>query len=412
MGAHVGCAQKQSKRPRHEVADIFRVHGEAYRSRHVLTPEQGKAMWAIKSCRTAVLGGHMDKCVDCDHKRPSYNTCHNRHCPKCQALAAAKWLKRRMDRILPVHYFHVVFTLPGELRTLGMRNQRMLYELLLRTAADTLLTLGRDPERYGALLGVTTVLHTWTRDLKFHPHVHCIVTGGGLSVDDTDWVDADPDFLFPVNVMGQLFRGKFLDALARVHEQGELVLPRELSPPGAFDEMRGRLYRKSWVVYAKRPFAGPKQVFSYLGRYTHRVGISNHRLLDVNDDTVTIATRDGKSATMSPEVFIGRFLQHILPKGFGKVRHYGLMASANVKRRLETARRLLAERQPPPDYSDMGGEDLLGDWKSFLQRLTGIDLNVCPACGSRRLQRRTIPPEADNVTGSLARAPPGTVGTR
>jgi len=225
-------------------------------------------------------------------------------------------------------------------------------------------------------------------------------------------VDADPDFLFPVNVMGQLFRGKFLDALARVHEQGELVLPRELSPPGAFDEMRGRLYRKSWVVYAKRPFAGPKQVFSYLGRYTHRVGISNHRLLDVNDDTVTIATRDGKSATMSPEVFIGRFLQHILPKGFGKVRHYGLMASANVKRRLETARRLLAERQPPPDYSDMGGEDLLGDWKSFLQRLTGIDLNVCPACGSRRLQRRTIPPEADNVTGSLARAPPGTVGTR
>ncbi len=410
MGAHAGCAQKQLKRPQYEVADIFRVHGDAYRSHHALTPEQRKAMWAIKSCRTAVLGGHMDKCIDCHHERPSYNSCHNRHCPKCQALAAAKWLERRMERILPVHYFHVVFTLPGELRSLGLRNRRMLYELLFRAATSTLLTLGQDPKRYQALLGVTAVLHTWTRDLRFHPHVHCIVTGGGLSVDDAKWVDAGSDYLFPVNVMGQLFRGKFLEALAQVHDRGELVLPPEFLAAGAFDELRGRLYRKNWVVYAKRPFAGPQQVFSYLGRYTHRVGISNHRLLDVTDEAVTIAIRDGKSATMSPEVFIGRFLQHILPKNFVKVRHYGLAASSNVKRRLDTARHLLAERRPPPDHPDVGGEDLIGDWKSFLQHFTGIDLDVCAACGSRRLHRRMIPPESHPVTGVSARSPPATEG--
>ncbi len=376
-----------------------------YRSRHALTKEQRQAMWAIQSCRTAVLGGHVDECVDCGHERPSYNSCRNRHCPKCQAMTAAKWLEQRNKRLLPVHYFHVVFTLPAELRAVALLNRRRIFDLLFRAASRTLLTLGRDPKRYGALLGVTAVLHTWTRDLRFHPHLHCIVTGGGLSVNGEQWVDSSADFLFAVKVVGKLFRGKFLDAVARAHRKAEFALPHPLSAPGAFDDLCGRLYHKDWVVYAKRPFAGPQQVFTYLGQYTHRVGISNHRLLSITAETVTIATRDGKSATMSPEVFIRRFLQHILPSGYVKVRHYGLMASGNVNTRLETARRLLADRQPTPRHDDE--EDADGDWKARLLRLTGIDVDVCPACGSRRLTRRALT-LAERVTSASPRAPPTT----
>lgn len=411
MDAHGACVRKQPPRSQSEVADIFRAHGETYRANHVLTVEQRKAMKAIETCRTMVLGGHVDVCVDCGHERPSYNSCRNRHCPKCQALAQAKWLEKRRQRILPVHYFHVVFTLPSELQSLGLRSPRIMYDLLFRAASETLLTLGRDPKRYGALLGITAVMHTWTRDLRFHPHVHCIVTGGGLSVEGDRWVDSGAEYLFPVKVLGRLFRGKFLDALGRAHRRGRLSLPPKLSSPGAFARLQRQLFRKSWIVYAKRPFAGPEQVFSYLGRYTHRVGLSNHRLQEVTDEAITISTRNGKTATMPPEEFIRRFLLHILPRSFVKTRHYGLMASSNVGSRLKLAQSLLAKRNPPTGTADicdihLAADAPKADWRSMLKRLTGIDLSLCSACGCPRIYRRVITEVADAAEGAAARAPP------
>jgi hypothetical protein len=292
-------------------------------------------------------------------------------------------LEQRRQRILPVHYFHVVFTVPRELREVALRNKRRFYTLLLRTAAETLLALGRDPKRLGALLGVTAVLHTWTRDLRFHPHVHCIVTGGGLSLERDRWVRTGPKYLFPVKVLAQLFRGKLLDALTRAVERAEVDLPDSLPTVAAFTRLRARLYRKDWCVYAKRPFAGPDQVFAYLGRYTHRVGISNHRILVVSDEAVTLATRNGGKATMTPLAFIRRFLQHVLPARFVKIRHYGLLAPSHVNTRLLDARRVLGQPSdnPPDDAVSLTG------WRALLQRLTGIDPDVCPNCGSRSLLR-------------------------
>lgn len=277
-------AQEAPRRPRFEVADVFRAHGEVFRQSHVLTHAQHRAMRAIENCRTAVLGGHVDVCADCGDERPSYNSCRNRHCPKCQALAQAQWLERQRDRILPTGYFHVVFTLPSELRSLCLLNQRLVYGLLFEAASGTLLTLGRDPKRLGGLLGLTAVLHTWTRDLRFHPHVHCIVTGGALANDAQGaprWIDAGREYLFPVKVLSALFRGKLIAGLERIRREKELKLPRELVAPSAFDALVATLRRTRFVTYCKRPFAGPEQVFAYLGRYTHRVGLSNNRLLHV-----------------------------------------------------------------------------------------------------------------------------------
>lgn len=371
------------------MADILRAHGETYRARHALTEAQGKAMWALVACRTAELGGHVDVCPDCGFQRPAYNSCRNRHCPKCQALAQLEWLEKRKARILPVHYFHVVFTLPHVLGLLGLRNQKLFYDLIFRAASQTLLALGRDPDRLGAQLGLTAVLHTWARNLQFHAHLHCIVTGGGLTADGTRWVATSRRYLFPVKVLGKLFRGKLLAALGQAHHEGLLDLPEEFVTPEAFADLRRRLQQKDWVVYAKRPFAGPEQVFSYLGRYTHRVGISNQRLLEVTDDSVTIATRDGKKATMDPEEFIRRFLLHILPCGFVKIRHYGLMASSNVNTRLEIARRLLP---PSPEPSHDPAQQEPEDWRSMMLRLTGVDLTRCPVCGARLVSLLVQPP--------------------
>jgi hypothetical protein len=403
VGSHQACVPKKGlPPPRHEVADIFRAHGEAYRARHALTEAQRKAMWALMACRTAELGGHVDVCPECDYRRPAYNSCRNRHCPKCQALAQQQWLEKRKACILPVHYFHVVFTLPHELGPLGLRNQKLFYELLFRAASQTLLILGRDPKRLGALLGLTAVLHTWARNLLFHPHLHCIVTGGGLTADGSRWLATSRRYLFPVKVLGSLFRGKLLATLEQAHRVGLLDLPEDLATPEAFAELCGRLQQKSWVVYAKRPFAGPQQVFSYLGRYTHRVGLSNQRLLEVTEAAVSIVTRDGKTATMNPEEFIRRFLLHILPTGFVKIRHYGLMASSNVNTRLEVARRLLA---PPPEPSHgPDEEEEPEDWRSMMIRLTGVDPTLCPACGAR-LVCLLVPPQPRRVPGP-ARSPP------
>lgn len=313
-------------------------------------------MRAIEVCRTKALGGHVDVCDACTFARPAYNSCRNRHCPKCQALTQAAWIEKRMEHVLPTHYFHVVFTLPHELGPLARWNRKIVFDLLFSAAASTLLQLGKDGQRLGGLLGVTAVLHTWTRDLRFHPHVHCIVTGGGLAPDGGGWIRSRQKYLFPVRVLSDLFRGKFLDGLTRCYDDGKLDLGSSVCVPLAdrkvFSHLKDTLYRKGWVVYAKRPFAGPEQVFKYLGRYTHRVGISNHRLISFDEHGVCFRTKDGKQVVVSAQEFIRRFLLHVLPDGFVKIRHYGLLASGNVRTKLVDARRRLEaegkSRNPTP----------------------------------------------------------------
>lgn len=368
-------------RPRIEVADIFRSHGEVYRQTHVLSPAQRAAMRAIEVCRTAQLGGHVDVCGACAFARPAYNSCRNRHCPKCQALTQAAWVEKRMEYVLPTHYFHVVFTLPHEIAALALRNRKPIFNLLFSAAAHTLLELGNDDQRLGAQLGVTTVLHTWTRDLRFHPHVHCIVTGGGLAPHSDRWISSRQKYLFPVRVLSDLFRGKFLDGLADAYERGELKLEdacAALADPECFNQLKDTLYRKNWVVYAKRPFAGPEQVFKYLGRYTHRVGISNHRLVSFDEHGVCFRTKNGKQVTVAPTEFIRRFLLHVLPGGFVKIRHYGLHASSNVRTKLAVARFHLEANDKSAQASSSQQE-----WKERFLALTGVDLETCPRCGGQ-----------------------------
>lgn len=385
-----------------EVADVFRAHGADYRLRHVLSDRQHKVMRAIVQCRTAVLGGHLDACQDCGFQRPSYNSCRDRHCPKCQSLRQAEWVEQRRERLLAVPYFHVVFTLPQALRPLCLRHPRALYNLLFSAASQTLLRLGHDPKRLGARLAFTAVLHTWTRELQYHPHLHCIVAAGGLSNDGTRFVHGSPRYLFPVAVLSALFRGLFLDGLKRLVECGDLCVDSS-----TFASLLDSLYRHSWVVYAKRPFGGPDQVFRYLGRYTHRVGISNQRLRSMADRGVCFATKHGKHITLPAEEFIRRFLLHVLPTGFVKMRHYGLWASGKAQDALRVAHALLQAQQgidatqqssaPPPllhasataaESHDASPENRFAE---RLLRLCGIDVSRCPACQQGRLTRRPLP---------------------
>lgn len=414
-----GCAPARTPvRPALEVADIVRAHGEAYLRTHVLWPEQHAALHALERCRTVALGGHLDVCTSCGYSAPSYNSCRNRHCPKCQSLAQATWIEGRMQRVLPTHYFHVVFTLPAELRPLAALNRRAVFAILFAAAAATLLALGRDPKRLGAELGITMVLHTWARDLTFHPHVHCIVTGGGLSSDGARWVASRPKFLFPVHVMGELFRGKFLAALKLAHVRQELTLPTSMAAdPQGFDQLVDRLFREprrspnrrrprqgrgdrraGWVVYCKRPFGGPEQVLRYLGRYTHRVGISNHRLVGMDEHGVTFRTKEGKTLTLPADQFLERFLQHVLPSGFTKIRHYGLMAASNATTKLEVARARLTP-SPAPNADDDAAPAPESSVEAVFLDTDGDVAWVCPACGLRTLLPEPLPE-------SLARAPP------
>lgn len=374
-------------RPRLEVADIFRVAGEAYRQRCVPTLEQRKAMLAIERCRTATLGGHLDVCAKCGHQAPAYNSCRNRHCPKCQSLAQARWLDRRRQRIIPTKYFHVVFTLPGELRALARANPQEMYDLLLESAARTLLDFGRS--RLHAQIGVTAVLHTWTRDLRFHPHAHCIVTAGGLD-DEGRWIPAPSRYLFPVKAMSRVFRGKLLEGAARLYDRGELDLVgpcAELAALSHFNDLKDRLYRKEWVVYAKRPFGGPEHVFQYLGRYTHRVGLSNQRLVSFDGHDVCFRTKHGNTTTIDAVEFVRRFLLHVLPTGFVKIRHFGLAAAAATAK-LEVARQCLLDQAVHPPSASIQSPPT---WQELLLVLTGIDVQVCPACGGRSVERRALP---------------------
>ena len=415
MPAHARCPSGvEVARPALEVADIFRRHLGDYRQLHALTEGQHDVARAIIACRTAALGGHLDFCTVCGFETPAYNSCRNRHCPKCQALNQARWVEARIERILPVHYFHLVFTIPSELHSLARTNRAKIFALLFRSAADTLLTLAADPKWLGkdAQLGITAVLHTWTREMLFHPHVHCILTGGGLARDQSEWVPAPRDFLFPVHVVGALFRGKFMAGLQELLDKGEL---HDDVPDRAARRRRQRLYKTSWVVYAKRPFGGPEQVFRYLGRYTHRVAISNARLVSADDQAVVFRTRGSDTASLSPSEFIGRFLQHVLPNQFVKIRHFGLLASGNVNTRLKHAADLVpaaatASADNQDDCDDDGGDGppFVGavapnlSWPELLLALTGKDVLLCPRCQQRTIVRQPLPP---------TRAPPWKAGT-
>jgi hypothetical protein len=345
-----------------EVADVFRAAGPAYRAAHAghLSLHQLKVMSAIEHCRTAALGGHVEACTDCGHWRIAYNSCRNRHCPKCQGAAARSWLAAREADLLPVGYFHVVFTLPAEIAAIAFHNKALLYDLLFKTASETTLTIAADPRHLGARIGITAVLHTWGSAMTHHPHIHMIVPGGGIAPDGDRWISSRPAFLLPVRVLGALFRRLFLTRLLALHDAGKLAFFGQLAHLAdrrAFLRHLSPLRKKRWVVYAKPPFAGPEAVLAYLSRYTHRVAISNTRLLRLDEHGVTFRYKDYRRSTpdrqqvmtLSADEFIRRFLLHCLPRGFHRIRHYGLLASGTRKAHLERARQLLAVAPPATD---------------------------------------------------------------
>jgi hypothetical protein len=369
------------------VGDIARAHGEAFKAQHALSELQRKTLRAIMTCRTPVLGGRVDVCLDCRHEKVVFNSCRNRHCPSCQALSQARWMAGRLKRLLPTDYFHVVFTVPDDLLNgIALRNRTLFFDAMFAAASQTLLALGEDENRLGAQLGVTAVLHTWTRDLRFHPHLHCIVTGGGLT-GDARWRPTRRDYLFPVTVLSKLFRGKLVAALSEAYRDGRLELRGVEGFVDVADEatawrrLRRKLYRTKWVSYAKPPFASAESVFQYLGRYTHRVGLSNHRLITITEDTVVFRTRGDQTAELRPHEFLRRFLLHVLPHGFVKLRHYGLLAPGNVNTRLAAARQQLEDApQQKVAVSSKVAVDVPKDWRALLLTLTGIDVTRCPRC--------------------------------
>jgi hypothetical protein len=370
-----------------EVADVVRATGDAYRASHRLSFQQERVLGAIASCRTAALGGHRAQCDHCGAVRISYCSCRNRHCPKCQTLAKQRWLERQCADLLDIDYWHLVFTLPHELNALAQSNPRVIYRLLFKSASQTLLEFGRNPRWLGGELGVTMVLHTWGQRLDQHIHVHCVVTGGALSEDGERWIAAKPGFLFPVRALSAVFRGKYLEALALAHRRGELHFAGSTAPlaePAAWRELLATLKANDWVVYAKPPFAGAEQVLSYLGRYTHRVAIANHRLVRFENGEVRFRWRDyahgnkSKVMALSAVEFLRRFLLHTLPAGFVKIRHYGLLGNRCRHRKVARCRALLAQPAPEPHEPESA--------EAMMRRLTGIDIQRCPVCAQGRLR--------------------------
>jgi len=353
-----------------EVADVFRAAGPAYRAAHAghLSLHQLKVMSAIEHCRTAALGGHVEACTDCGHWRIAYNSCRNRHCPKCQGAAARTWLAAREADLLPVGYFHLVFTLPAEIAAIAFHNKALLYDLLFKTASQTMLTIAADPKHLGARIGITAVLHTWGSAMTHHPHIHMIVPGGGIALDGDRWISSRPAFLLPVRVLGALFRRLFLTRLLALHDAGKLAFfgkLAELADRRALLRHLSPVRKKRWVVYAKPPFAGPEAVLAYLSRYTHRVAISNSRLISFDEDGVTFRYKDYRRSApdrqqimaLGADEFIRRFLLHCLPRGFHRIRHYGLLAGSTRKARLERARQLLAVAPPAVDEAPVEPPD-------------------------------------------------------
>src|SRR5271155_1876518 len=379
-----------------EVADIFRRHGDAYRRNHDghLGRVERRVMSAIVLCRTAALGGHTEGCSDCGFVRCAYNSCRNRHCPKCQSQARDDWLAARQAELLPVPYFHVVFTLPTPVAEIAFQNKETVYAILFRTAAETLRTIAADPKHLGAEIGFVAVLHTWGQNLHHHPHVHCVVPGGGPSLDGTRWVACRPGFFLPVRVLSRLFRRLFLDELRVAFEAGDLGFfgnLAELAQPAAFTRRLRELRRVEWVVYAKPPFGGPSQVLAYLGRYTHRVAISNSRLVSVTDEHVAFRWKDyrhhGKSKVMALDAdeFIRRFLLHTLPDGFHRIRHYGFLANGRRSDHLALCRRLLAIHNASA-LSKPANDRAKGDCP-----FAAFDFAICPECGGTMHRIAAVP---------------------
>ena len=375
--------------PALELADIFRQYGPAYRQSHALPRHYHRAMQAIEACRTPLLGGVVEWCDHCAYSHTRYRSCRNRNCPKCQGAARAKWLEQRTAELLPTEYFHVVFTLPEEIAAIAFYNQEVVYNMLFHIVAETLLTIAGDPQRLGVETGFFTVLHTWGQNLHFHPHLHCVVPGGGLSPDHDRWIAGRRQFLLPVKVLSACFRRLFLQTLLKAHAKGELHFFGDLSPladPIAFARYLAPLQQKKWVVYAKAPFGGPQHVLEYLGRYTHRVAISNRRLLTLQNGQVSFEWKDYRDAgnskvmTVSAEEFIRRFLQHVVPPGLQRIRYYGFLANCHREAKLILCRELLATAcsqllPQPPDCRDL------------LAALTRTNLHICPQCGKAILIR-------------------------
>ncbi len=371
-----------------ELADIVKTYGVSYKKQYRLPRHQLRVLSAIERCRTSRLGGHVDRCDDCGHERISYNSCRNRHCPKCGALAKEKWIQSRQRDLLPVPYFHIVFTLPDELNAITLYNQRLMYTMLFRAASETLLCLGRDPKHLGGEIGLISVLHTWGQNLMNHPHLHCIVPGGALSPDGKKWIGSQKKFFISVHILSKVFRGKFLASLKSAYQQKKLQLEGALEPlrnKNIFQAIITSLYEKGWVVYAKQPFGGPEQVLAYLGRYTHRVALTNNRLVSMSDGKVSFHWKDyrdhNKEKLMTLDVFefLRRFLLHVLPERLCKIRYYGFLSNRHRIDQLGKCKELL-------DVPVVLKQIEKKTWEELFLELTGVDIRICPACHKGKMR--------------------------
>lgn len=392
-------------RPPLEVADILRRHAPDYP--YSLSGEQARVLAALQVCRTAHLGGHLERCDGCGHERNAYNSCRDRHCPKCQSLAKARWVAKETADLLPVPYFHLVFTMPGQLVELTQQNQRVLYDILFAAGAEALTTIAADPKHLGAEIGFLAVLHTWGQNLQAHPHIHCVVPGGGLSPDGQRWVGSRENFFLSVKVLSRLYRGLFVSRLRTAYESGQLEFHgqiAELAKPKMFDRLLRTLSDIEWVVYAKRPFGGPEQVVSYLGRYTHRVAISNHRLVSNENGKVSFRWKDYRRAkdgsenansTMELDAheFIRRFLLHVLPRGFVRIRRFGLLANRKREAKLAKCRELLGV--------DSTGPKVTLDWEALYAQLTGRSVTSCRECQHGQIAKVESIPSFRELLGRL-----------
>jgi len=371
-------------RPKLEVADVFRRYGEAYRQNHgaSMSAEERRVMAAIEVCRTAILGGHLERCDQCDYKRNCFNSCRDRHCPKCQSLARAQWIEHRQAELLDCPYFHVVFTVPEEIAAIAYQNKEVVYDILFHATAETLKTIAADPKHLGAEIGFFAVLHSWGQNLMFRPHLHCVVPGGGLSADGQRWVRCRARFFLSVRVLSRLFRRLFLERIEKAFNSGKLQFFASLEflrDPYAFAARIASAKESEWVVYAKRPFAGPQQVLDYVGRYTHRVAISNNRLVDIENGRVQFHWKDYRDNSqikvmdLEADEFIRRFLLHVLPEGFQRIRYYGFLANRDRRKKLALCRQLLGMQTLSQTTS-------VKDYRERYQELTGRSLTLCPRC--------------------------------
>jgi hypothetical protein len=377
-------------RPSLEVADIFRRYGPQYRQTHgaALSQAQRRVMRSIELCRTAALGGHVEQCDTCGYQRIAFNSCRDRHCPKCQSLARAQWLEARQAELLDTGYFHVVFTVPQEIAVIAYQNKRVVYNLLFRATAETLRTIAADPKHLGAEIGFLAVLHTWGQTLLHHPHLHCVVPGGGIAPDGSHWIPCRPGFFLPVRVLSRVFRRIFLEQLAHAYTTGQLQFAGALAPlhePQAFAAYLAPLRQREWVVYAKKPFGSAQRVLDYLGRYTHRVAISNTRLLSMDNAQITFRWKDYRQSykhqrlTLTATEFIRRFLLHVLPGGFHRIRHFGFLGNRYRQAKLALCRHLLAMPPHPPV------SPARRDYRDRYEQLTGKSLRVCPLCSQGQM---------------------------